>query len=308
MSSQTSTNSVTAITPEIWSDILQVPLYKSLVAMEVANVQFRDALRVGDVINKQYFTSLTSVAYVQGTPFALDDLAFATDQLTVDNYRIVAFYVDDIEQLRANIDIQRSLLEEAAYQLKDYIDQQVFYNISAGIKADDADLLGGTASALCTAGTATIINLFANARKMLRDNNVEEAGDWCAVVTPKVANMIETKATSVGYNVADSTLRNGYLGDFMGFQIYVSNNLPTETTASASATRGISTSGVVRDTYIGRKRQIELLLQQAPKVEIKDVPDKLGKNIVVWTVFGDTVYTKGKSRFLDAMLWDSAGA
>jgi len=308
MSSQTSTNDVTAITPELWSDILQVPLYKSLVSMEVANVQFRDALRVGDVINKQYFSSLTSVAYVPGTPYVLDDLAYSTDQLTVNNKRIVAFYVDDIEQLQANVDIQRSLLEEAAYQLRDYIDQQVFYNISAGIKADDYDLAAGTASALCTASTANIINIFANARKMLRDNNVEEAGDWCAVVTPKLANLIEAKATTVGYNVADATLRNGYLGDFMGFQIYISNNLPTETTASASATRGISTSGVVRDVYIGRKRQIELLLQQSPKFEIKDVPDKLGKNIVCWTVFGDTVYTKGKSRFLDAMFWDSAGA
>lgn len=85
--------------------------------MEVANVQFRDALRVGDVINKQYFTSLTSVAYVQGTPFALDDLAFSTDQLTVDNYRIVAFYVSHLRTLGETLSIKIRKLRESLTEI-----------------------------------------------------------------------------------------------------------------------------------------------------------------------------------------------
>ena len=49
--SQVVSNDVSAIQPEIWSAMVQVPLYKSLVALEVANMRFSDTLtRNGDTI------------------------------------------------------------------------------------------------------------------------------------------------------------------------------------------------------------------------------------------------------------------
>jgi hypothetical protein len=173
---------------------------------------------------------------------------------------------------------------------------------------DDKDMTGGTASALVTASSANIINIFANARKQLRELNCEEAGDWIAVIPPSWGYYVETKAVSSGYNTADSTLKNGYAGDFMGFHVYLSNNLPTSATPSATATRGISTSGTMQDIYFGRRGMIELALQQTPTTEIKDVPDKLGKNFVFWTVWGDTVFTRNKSRVLDVQSWYAAAA
>lgn len=305
--SQTSTNDVSAITPEIWSTVLQVPLYKTLVAREIAGTELRDQLKYGDTIHVQYFTSLSAAAYVPGTPFALDDLDYITDTITVDNKYVVGFYVDDIEQLQANVSIAQSQIEEAAYQLRDKIDQQVLYNVSAGVPMDDADMTGGTASALVTASSANIVNIFANARKNLRLNNIEEAGDWVAVVDPKWAYYIETKAVSSGFNVADSTIRNGYAGDFMGFKVYVTNNLATSATPSATATRGISTSGNMQDVYFGRRGQIKLIMQKEPTMQIKDVDDKLGKNFVWSTVWGDGTTTKSASRYLDVQAWYSAG-
>jgi hypothetical protein len=43
-------NNVSAIIPEIWSASVQVPLYKSLVALEVANMRLEDDLKYGDTI------------------------------------------------------------------------------------------------------------------------------------------------------------------------------------------------------------------------------------------------------------------
>ena len=247
--------------------------------------------------------TLTGAAYTPGTTIAIDEIDYATDQLVVNNKYYCAQYVDDIEQIQANIDLQRPIIEEATYVLKAYIDQQVLYNTSAGITGSAANIYGREKGddhqGVLTASTANILPLFAGARKILLDNACEDNGDWCAVLSPREAYLLSIKATGLGFNFADASIRNGYVGDFMGFQVYVSNNMPTLIDASAVYTALTTNSTeTVRFLYFGRKGMIELLLQQAPKVEIKDVSDMIGKNVIIWTLFGDTLYTRNKSRVL----------
>jgi len=307
------TNDVTAITPEVWSTVLQDNLKKSLVAFGVANVETRMPLGYGDVIHKQYMTSVTAAAYSPGTDVALDDQSFSTDDLTVNRKFYTASYIDDIEQLQANVNIQRALLDDATYQLGTLIDTEVLANVSAGTSAGGAQLTYGAFGLSdawhlnsVTAGTGNIVNVFANATKMLLDNNCENFGDWVAVLNPLFASRLAVKSTGLGYNFADAALRNGYIGDFMGFQIYVSNNLPSYAEPSGVHTTFTGIAGVT-DLYFGRKGMIDVVLQQAPKVEIKDSPLRIGKNVIVWSLWGDTVYTRNKSRFLDAITNISAG-
>ena len=301
------TNYLSAVTPEIWSRLLQIPLYKSLVSFDVCNLDMRAELTYGDIINKQYFGSLSAMEYTPGTAVSAESLSFATDQITVDKKYHVTYYVDDMEQLQANIPLIQSMVPEAAYQLRDKIDGIVFRSVTAGVPMDSLDLGGGTASALITATTGNVIRIFSDAREELRKLNVEE-GDWIAIIDPTRAQLIEQEATSVGYNVADATLRNGYIGDFMGFQIYVSNNMMTGETLSALATRGISGSGSGTDLYFGRRGCIELIIQQDLKTSIREVSDKGGSNILTTVLFGKGVCTKNASRFLDAQVWTAAGA
>ena len=308
----TTTNDVTAITPEVWSTILQDNLQKSLVSFGIANVETRMPLGYGDVINKQYMTSITAGAYTPGTDMDIDDTVFSTDQLTVNRKYYTLNYVDDMEQLQANVNIQRSILEDATYQLKNIIDAEILGNTSAGTTAGGAQLKSGTTALdatlhlnSCTAGSGEMVQIFANATKMLLDQNCENFGDWVAVVNPRVASKLATKAVGLGFNFADAALRNGYVGDFMGFQIYVSNNLPAYAEASGKHTGFTGIAGVT-DLYFGRRGMIDVVLQQAPKVEIKDSPLRIGKNIVMWSLWGDTVYTRNKSRFLDAIVNISA--
>lgn len=303
---------LSAIIPEAWSTILQDNLYKSLVGFGVANIVTKMPLGYGDVINKQYMTAVTAAAYTEGSDVALDQLTYATDQLTVNRKFYTATYIDDIEQLQANIDIQRSFLEDATYQLKNIIDSEILWNVSAGTTASAAHLNYGNASVdadyhlnSVSAGTAEMVPIFANATKMLLDQNCENFGDWCAVITPRLASKLAQKATGLGFNFADAALRNGYVGDFMGFQIYVSNNV-LATAATGGGPSGYKTSFTglsnICECYFGRKGMIDVVLQTAPKIEIKDSPLRIGKNVICWSMWGDTVYTRNKSRFLDALI------
>lgn len=287
---------------ELWSSMVQVPLYKSLVALEVAHM--RD-VKGADTIHVPRFGSLSAQVYTPGTTLSATAQDWAFDTLVVSTYKHVTFYVDDPRALTLNVDQARELATEAAYQLKDAIDTHVFANITGAdgfTPADSADLLaGGTNASPVSAGTANIIALFAGARKVLRARNVEETGDWCAVVTPKIAADIEIKAANVGFNVADSTLRNGYAGDFMGFQVYISNNLPTgKMTAIAPGAGGVTATGLSATTglsiYFGKKGTIDVALMRAPSLEIRKKDDMLGSNYITWTVYGSAVFNKNRSR------------
>jgi hypothetical protein len=300
---QVITNDVSAIQPELWSTMVQVPLYKSLVALEVANMQLSDTVKYADTVHVPRFGNLSVQTYTPGTTISATAQDWAFDDLIVSSYKHVTFYVDDARNLTTNVSQARELATEAAYQLKNQIDTDVFKNITGAdgfTSVDNQDILGGTNARAISAGSANIINIFANARKVLRQRNVEEVGDWCAVITPQIAAYVETKAASVGFNVADATLRNGYAGDFMGFQVYISNNLPSgKATAIAPSLAVTSTNMTAKAMYFGRKGMIDVVMLRQPALEIRKKDDMIGSNYITWTVYGSAVFTKNRSRGLN---------
>lgn len=315
-------NDVSAIQPEIWSSMVQVPLYKSLVAMEVASTRLSDSVKNGDTVHVPRFGALSAQTYTPGLTLSATVQDWAFDNLVVSTYKHVTFYVDDPRSLTLNVDQARELATEAAYQLKDKIDQHVFANITGRdgfLNVDEQNLgLGSTNGKPVSASSANIINVFAGARQFLRERNVEEAGDWCAVVSPKLAATIEKKAATVGFDVADATLRNGYAGNFMGFQVYISNNLPSGNLSAISPASGSTVmvaagfggpsggnaSGTTpgRACYFGRKGTIDLVLKRAPALEIRKKDDMIGSNYITWTVYGSALFNKNAQRGLNVSI------
>lgn len=295
---------VSAVSPTVYSTMVQIPLYKRLVALEIANTRFSDT--VGNAVKIPRYSDLSAQTYTPGTPVSATNLTWAFDTLNLSTYKHVTFYVDQPRTQTVTVDQAASLAPNAAYQLGNAIDRFVLGKItgSAGFtnyQVDAAGLNGGTAHREASASSANIINLFANARKIMRTNNIEEAGDWCAVITPTVASYIDIKTASTGFNVSDATLRNGYAGNFLGFDIYISNNLPSGKCSTISPTLSVAAVSATncRALYFGRKKQIDLGLLRAPAMEIRQCEDKIGSNFITWTVYGATVVTKAQARGLN---------
>lgn len=316
---QVVSNDVSAIQPEIWSAAVQVPLYKSLVALEVCNTRLSDEMRGSDTIHIPRFGDLSAQTYTPGTTLSATNQDWAFDNIVVSTYKHATFYVDNARRLTLNVDQARELATDAAFRLRDKIDTLAFSKITGslgGYTVDQKDLgLSSSGNAPVSAGSANIINIFAGARKFLRERNVEEMGDWCAVVTPKGASYIETKAATVGFNVADATLRNGYAGDFMGFQVYISNNLPSGNLSAISPAggsqvmsaagfggpSGANASGTTpgRAWYLGRKKMIDVVMLKAPALEVRPLADRIGSNYITWTVYGAGIVKKNAARFIN---------
>lgn len=296
----------TAISPTIWSEMVQQPLYKQLVALKVCNTRLAAKLSYGKAIQLPRFNDVSAKVYTPGTDMTATNQIWNFDTINVSTRKYTMSYFDDTELLQSNVAVTVELARDAGYQLKNAIDTFAFTKITGGASVglsavDRSDVYVDSSTGGITASTATIIDLFAGVTKVLRDNNVEEMGDWCSVVTPAVARLIEIKAASSGFNVADATLKNGYAGSWMGYEVYISNNLPSGAiSALAPSTLGGPTAAASTVTghacYFGRKGMIDLILQKAPTLELRKPDSKIGVNYITWTLYGAGVTLKNRGR------------
>lgn len=267
--------------------MIQVPLYKSLVALVIASTSLEADLKKGDTVHKPHYSTLSAQAYVKGTDVTIADWTTTDETLVVDQFQVVPFYMDDVTQLQSLYAHDSNLVVDAAFRLRDIVDTDILGEYAnAGNTVDNATL-GGSAGDI-TATTSNIIEIFSRTRQVLREANVEEDQAWFFVVDPKRAELIERTLASSGFNVADATLRNGYAGDFLGFRVYVSNNLTTETSTT--------------HLLAGRHGAIDLVMQQAPLVKIKEEPKKLGVNFLVWMAYGLKTFTQNANRLVDVQV------
>lgn len=282
------TNTLTNFNPELWADYIQENLYKQLVGLEVADVKLKKFLAKGDTVHVPILGQLTTTAYVLGTDVTVQALATTDEYLTVDFQYEASVYVDDISAKQSMYAIQSEAMKEQMYAIKNKIDSSIFERvILAADTLDAGDLTGGGSNgAAITLTTTNIIEAFSTARAKLASINVEDNGDFVAVVTPTVASLIEQKATGVGFNLAEAAFKNGFVGDFMGFKIYVSNNLDV-------------TTNTRKHLYIGKKACISAAIQIAPTVQSDRDPLKFGTIVKVLSTWGVKVFYRNRSRFLD---------
>jgi len=281
------TNDVAALNPENWSDMLQENLYKELVAMKIADVKLKSRLSSGTQVHFPMFGSLSTNAYVKGADVTVQDLDTTDEYLDVDQQYESSFYLDTIDKKQNLYSAMEAGVREATDAIRQQIEGDFFDEVlNAEDTVDAGDMASGSAGSAIALTTTNVIEAFSKSRKKLMDNNVKDAGDFVAVVSPAVASVIEQKATATGFNVADSTFRNGYAGDFMGFKIYISNNLDTTTSTRTHC-------------YIGKSKSISLAMQIAPTTQIDNAELKFGKIVKILAVWGAKTFTQNSKRFMD---------
>ena len=284
-----------------WRDEMQPFLQKSLVASPIADTTISNDLVQGQVVHYPYLeaSGLTAQDYSPHTDIGISASTATDETLSADQKKVVGTYMDDVNSLQANYARRQELQKRMAYTLRDTIDQH-FFTQSSALTASTAtrldaglmtagthDTSGITAGSATSAGTAGIIDIFSKARRYMRNNNVPEGGDWYAVIDNAGAELIERITIEKGFNLADTTLKNGYMGDFLGFNVYRSSNLYVDS----------STAGGFDSTdywLFGKLGGIDLAVQQSPNVVLKDEPKMLGQNIMIWSVYGAKLFTKKK--------------
>ena len=226
--------------PEIYSKKVQIALRKAAVAEAVCNTDYMGEISsFGDTVNIIKEPQIAVADYTRGLAVTSTDLTDQELVLTVDQAKSFSFKIDDLEKRFSHVNFQAIAADNAAYALRDAMDSNILAAISAGATATTG--MGTTGTPIDIgfgSGEVDPLNQMSLAAKELDEANAPEDGRWF-VAAPEWYNQLantSSKLLSVDFNAGQGSIRNGLVasGLLRGFQMYKSNNLPTNDLTGAT--------------------------------------------------------------------------
>lgn len=216
--------------PEIWSAEILVNLRNSLVYGQpgVINRNFEGDIReAGDTVHITSFAAPTISDYTKYGTLTYEQLTDATRALLIDQAKSFSFGVDDVDRRQALGGFIQQASSDAAFGLAEKVDTFLAAAMYTAVNGTANDLGAVTADVSDNTFYGTLISL----RTTLVRAKIPAEGRWC-IVPPEVYAALLQDNRFIKVNESGSTegLRNGFVGRIAGFDIYESNNVPTETT------------------------------------------------------------------------------
>jgi len=230
--------------PEIYSKKVQIALRKAAVAEAVCNTDYMGEISsFGDTVNIIKEPQIAVADYTRGLAVTSTNLTDQELVLTVDQAKSFSFKIDDLEKRFSHVNFQAIAADNAAYALRDAMDSNILAAISAGGTVTTGMGTTGTPIDIGFAsGEVDPLNQMALAAKELDEANAPEDGRWF-VAAPEWYNALSnssSKLLSVDFNAGQGSIRNGLVasGLLRGFQMYKSNNLPTNDLSGTGSSAG----------------------------------------------------------------------
>jgi hypothetical protein len=185
--------------------------------------------------------------YVRNVDPSQQEYGGTDEYMDIDRSKEVSFYIDLLDKKQSKYDIEMEAVKKAVYAVRKEMDAHLLSKVLDSSFDSDAEQAGGSAGIPYTPVVSTLSTFVENSKAILAANDVEDDRPRYWVVTPKVVGVIANTFVQNGFNTADSTLKNGYQGDFAGLKIYKSTNVlhtQTATLDTVIATDAIVIAGI----------------------------------------------------------------
>lgn len=229
--------------PEIWSANLLVALRKTLVYSNLTNRDYEGEITAaGDTVRITSIGRPTISTYVPNstviTPEQIND---SQRTLVVDQAKMFAFAVDDIDARQAKGNVIPQSMSEAAFGFADVIDQYLANTMYTGIQT--ANQLGSITVNSATTPSDAYDKVLVPLKIRLDLANVPTEGR-SIVVRPELHGCLlrDSRFIKVNESGTSEGLRNGMVGRAAGFDIVLSNNAPNTTGSEYATVAGNSTA------------------------------------------------------------------
>lgn len=263
--------------PQIWSGKLQAKFYANTVLSEITNNDWEGEIKdMGDKVEIRSIPTVTINNYTKGLALTSQVPNTSVITLNIDQGKYFQVVVDDVDGVQSDLQLMDIFTTDASQQLKINVDTAVLLGIKGACAVDNRSPSAGVVSTIdlgSTSGTKKAIKILKTDAidhivefgQVLDEQNVPEEGRWL-VIPPAFASRIKQSDLKDASISGDSVspLRNGRLGMIDRFTIYVSNNLPTDSSSVAGEGGDSSVTGTV--CYFGTRDAISFA-SQISKVE-----------------------------------------
>ncbi len=208
--------SVDNFKPTIWTREILYSLKNQLVGINLVNTDYQgDISDAGDTVRIQTPNAITVGDY-DGSDITFEDVASATQSLTIDQAKYFAFNVDDVDQAQANVNLMQTYMVESAHALAKTADTFIFDSYTSATHDIDTGNFSDT----------NAYEQLTEAGKLLSESDVPESGRWAVIDPAGFKALSNDPAFQRASDLGDQTSRLGFMGMAAGFNVFMSNNLP----------------------------------------------------------------------------------
>ena len=216
---------ITVSIAEYWSRRMQVIHHIKDVYRAIASFEERSNMKFGDTLHRPYRTKIVAQAYTRGSDVSLSTLTSTDETLLVDIQRTASFYIDSLDEVQHSYKILNEFADDATRVIGNLMDGDVLKEYdNATNKVDDVEINSGTSGDPFTLTTGNIDKMFGQAMRKLDGENIGQENRF-AILSPQARATLIERLAGKDSVLGDSTGVNGHIGKYMGFDLYMSNNL-----------------------------------------------------------------------------------
>jgi hypothetical protein len=232
-------------TKTVWSRIFQLSRYKVPVYSLLAKMDLVDELEFGASVKRTYSSDFATGKMSAAGGYNIRNRVNTEEQIDIDQKDFIASRFPSWEKLLWVMNNDQKFSQDSAARLHTQLDADGLNVVRAGAgqTLDDSVIsAGGVAGNGITATIGNIIQIFSTAEELLNLANatypsvvpytgnvkLDLANDMkVAICDPHTINIIRQYQAGRNTPLGDTSVKNqGYVGYFMGFNVFSSNSLP----------------------------------------------------------------------------------
>ena len=261
-------------------------LRKSLVTEAICDVDRSDA----KTIDSPYGSQPTTVVQALAGTYTPADYTTTNDTLTVADEFIVAEHIMNFESVLSKFDLFASRMDEMNNSVRTQVDSFVLNSLTEDGTGTYTTASGGFTTA------ANINVIMGDLLGKVAGYADTFKGLFLVIENTDVSGFTQAQATN-GFSFADSALKNGFMDEYMGVDIYV-----VRTGTFVSATVGTRTWTNDGHRVFGVKDVATYAAPRDIQVEEKGVSGKTGKELVTYGYIGFKLWTPKTALIVDITL------
>lgn len=218
---------------------------KVLVAMKVASTRLEPMLTFGQTLKRVRFdiTSVPVRALNDNADYTIDTVSDTSELITINKNNGLVFHVSDLTKIQSGaLRPEQVIGFEMAKKVARYVDGDTFAEVkNAAYTFDNGDLTTAISSGTpITLTTAVVPQFVTQSQAKLRANNIDVSSGTCFVVDPYVHSIVSQYLIGKNNNMSVGEFENGYEGNYLNSEVYVSTNLTADVklTWAANPTAG----------------------------------------------------------------------